>query len=177
MSHHRPTSCALVALVLLIAGARGAGAQGAALADGDRIRVDWRDLMSNSAEGSYRASPGDSIVFITREGVRLAVPRNSVQRLQVALGVRNRGREYAIGGAMAGGIVGAVVGASSARKDQTLVGESYATLGDPTTNGILGALAGGLVGAFVGTWIGRNKTTDRWQDVNLSSFKVSVRLP
>jgi hypothetical protein len=95
----------------------------------------------------------------------------------VALGVRNRGREYAIGAAMAGGIVGAVVGASSARKDQTLIGESYATLGDPTTNGILGALAGGLVGAFVGTWIGRNETTDRWRDVSLSSFKVSVRVP
>jgi hypothetical protein len=92
----------------------------------------------------------------------------------VALGVRNRGREYAIGAAMAGGIVGAVVGASSARKDQTLIGESYATLGDPTTNGILGALAGGLV---VGTWIGRNKTTDRWRDVSLGSFKVSVRVP
>ena len=176
MSFTRPISRALLALMLLVARARGAAAQGVALADGDRIRVDWRDRTSNSAEGRYREGPADSLVFVTREGVRLAVPRSSVNRVQVALGMRSRSREYAFGGALGGGIVGAVIGASTAEKQSTLAGDKYATLGDPITNGIVGALVGGVAGAFVGSWIGRAKTSDRWQDVDPSSYRVSMGL-
>jgi hypothetical protein len=176
MSLTRSTSRALLALLLLVAGARGVAAQGVTLADGDRIRVDWRDRMSNSAEGRYREGTSDSLVFVTRDGVRLAVPRSSVDRVQVALGVRSRAREYAFGGALGGGIVGAVIGASTAKKQSTLTGDRYDTLSDPTTNGIVGALVGGVAGAFVGSWIGKTKTTDRWQDINPSAYRVSMGL-
>ena len=118
----------------------------------------------------------DSLVFITRENVRLAVPVKSVTRMEMALGLRNRQREGVIAGVLAGGLAGAVVGASSATKDATLTGSSYPTLGDPTTSGILGALAGGLAGAFVGGFIGHNMRTDRWQEVKVGSLNVSAGL-
>jgi hypothetical protein len=176
MSHRRLMPSALVGLAFFILGASDAGAQQRiTLANGDRIRVDWRDLGTSSADGRYVEGAADSLIFTTREGVRLAVPRRSVTRLQVALGQRNRGREFAIGGVVVGAAVGVALGVASAgEKQETLTGSSYPTLGDPTTSGILGGLAGGLAGAFIGTWLGRTRTTDRWQDVNLSSFNVSM---
>jgi hypothetical protein len=173
MSHRRTMLTVLCVLTLSSTAATVALAQHQ-LVDGDRVRVGWRDRMDNSAEGRYVTGPADSLVFTTREGVRLAVPLRAVRRLDVALGVRTRQKEFALGGAAVGGVVGAIIGVTSAKKEATLTGAEYPTLGDPVTGGILGGLAGGLAGAFVGGLIGRSKVTDRWQSVDLRGYNVSL---
>jgi outer membrane lipoprotein SlyB len=175
MPRRRTMLTAVCTLVLAGASAPVAEAQHR-LVEGDRIRVSWRDRMSNSAEGRYQQASSDSIAFTTREGVRLAVPLRSVQKLDVALGVRTRQREFALGGAGVGGVIGAIVGAASAKKEATLTGPEYPTLGDPFTGGVVGGLAGGLAGAFVGGLIGRGMQADRWQSVDLRAYNVSLRI-
>ena len=173
MSRGRTMLTAVCALVLASAWTTSAQAQHR-LVEGDRVRVSWRDRMSNSAEGRYLTASSDSVAFTTREGVRLAVPLRSVQRIDVALGVRTRQREFALGGAGVGGVIGAIVGAASAKKEATLTGAEYPTLGDPFTGGVLGGLAGGLAGVFIGGLIGKGMQTDRWQRVDLRAYNVSL---
>ena len=173
MSRRRTMLTAACTLALSSAWASAAQAQHR-LVEGDRVRVSWRDRMNNSAQGRYVESPADSLVFTTREGVRLAVPFRSVQKLDVALGVRTRQREFAIGGAVGGGVIGAIIGAATAKKEATLTGAEYPTLGDPLTGGVLGGLAGGLAGAFIGGLVGRGMQTDRWQSVDLRGYNVSL---
>ncbi|MEO6525574.1 MAG: hypothetical protein ABIP93_03005 [Gemmatimonadaceae bacterium] len=176
MSRCRATLTIGCSLAASIACAPVVAAQRIPLHEGDRVRVDWRSTMSNSAEGRYVAASPDSVTFTTREGVRLAVATRSVSRLQVGLGVRTRQREGAIGGAIVGGVLGAVVGATSADKQVTITGSTYPTLGDPFSSGVLGALGGGLVGAFLGRAIGRGMETVAWRNVDPSSLNVSVGL-
>ncbi|MDB4884013.1 MAG: hypothetical protein JWL95_2779 [Gemmatimonadetes bacterium] len=164
-------------LALFVWPASSVAAQRVALAEGDHVRVSWREPGSSSAEGRYVQGSPDSLSFTTREGVRLTVPLASVNRLDVALGFRDRGKEVALGGAAVGVLIGAVVGITTADKQGSpLTDGSYPTLSDPTTSGILGGLAGGLAGAFIGTWIGRSMQTIRWQRVNPTSLNVSVGL-
>jgi len=101
--------------------------------------------------------------------LRLAVPLDSVQHLEVATArVSNSGRGFLLGAAIGGGVGLVLVGAAAAE------GGAFApTVGDIPVGGLAGALMGGVVGLVVGSL--SQRTT--WLVIPLarSATQVSVR--
>ncbi len=121
--------------------------------------------------GTFVAWKFDTLIMESNGNV-LALPLDSVTKLEVSWGRKtNTGMGAGIG-FFVGGVVGAVIGYASYEE---CVG-GWACLGDtgPEPYAVAGALVGGFGGLAVGVLIGATSTTDRWRDVPLDRLLVSV---
>jgi len=101
--------------------------------------------------------------------IRLAVPLDSIRRLEVATATSsNAGRGFVWGAAIGGGAGLVIVGAAAAEG-----GDFAPTVGELPQGALAGALMGGVVGLVVGSL---SHHTD-WQEVPLarSAATISVR--
>jgi hypothetical protein len=112
----------------------------------------------------------DTLVVETK-GHILALPPDSVTKLDVSRGRKTNTGTGAGIGLLVGGIVGAVIGYASYEE---CVG-GWACLGDlgPGFNVVAGGVIGGLGGLVTGAFIGLAIETDRWQEVPLDRLRVN----
>ena len=121
--------------------------------------------------GTFWAWEADSLIMESN-GNALALPLNSVTKLEVGQGQKS----YTVEGAIIGLLVGGVaVGAIAIATYEECEG-GWGCLGDFGYGfaALVGALVGGLGGSAVGALIGASTKTDRWGEVPLD--RVRVRL-
>jgi hypothetical protein len=115
----------------------------------------------------------DTLVVETK-GHILALPPDSVTKLDVSRGRKTNTGTGAGIGLLVGGVVGAVIGYAS-YEECVPRGFSFSCIGvDPELYALGGGIIGGLVGGGVGALIGASIRTDRWQEVPLDHVRVSV---
>ncbi len=130
-----------------------------------------REIDSRRYVGTFVAWKGDTLVVETK-GYTLALPLDSVTKLDVSRGRKTNTGEGAVIGLLVGGVVGAVIGYASYEE---CVG-GWACFGDlgPGVNVAAGGVIGGLGGLVAGAFIGLAIETDRWQEVPLDRLRVSL---
>ncbi len=123
--------------------------------------------------GTFWAWEGDSLIMESN-GNALALPLNSVTKLEVGRGQKSYTVEGALMGLLVGGVAGAVIGYASYEECVPKGrGWSCEDVG-PEVAALVGGIAGGLGGLLVGATIGRSSKTDRWREVPLDRLRVSV---
>ncbi len=150
---------------------------------GDRVRVTGhfcQPLSSNCGGGrpehrvgSFVAWKADSLV-IESKGDTLAVPQDLVTKLELSTG-RGSTAEHQRAGAIAGFFVGSAIGIAIAAA--TAPEEGCGGFGPGSSKGsclvygwVLGFSGGTLIGGVIGSVI----PGDRWADVRLDRFRVSL---
>ena len=130
-----------------------------------------RDRLPRHYVGTFVAWKADTLVVETK-GHILALPPDSVTKLEVSQGQKRNTREGVLIGLLVGGVVGAVIGYASYEE---CVG-GWACLGDlgPGVNVVAGGVIGGLGGLVTGAFIGLAIQTDRWREVPLDRLRVSL---
>ncbi len=130
-----------------------------------------RDRLPRHYVGTFVAWKADTLVVETK-GHILALPPDSVTKLEVSQGQKRNTREGVLIGLLVGGVVGAVIGYAS--YEECVAGRDC--LGDlglgvnVAAGGVIGVLGGLVAGAFIGLAV----ETDRWVDVPLDRLRVSV---
>ncbi len=124
--------------------------------------------------GTFWAWEADSLIMESN-GNALALPLNSVTKLEVSQGQKSHTVEGAIIGLLVGGVAGAAIGYASYQKCEPQ-GEFFSCILDfgPEQSALGGALVIGLGGGVVGALIGRSIKTDRWAEVPLDRVRVSL---
>ena len=121
--------------------------------------------------GTFWAWEADSLIMESN-GNALALPLNSVTKLEVGQGQKS----YTVEGAIIGLLVGGVaVGAIAVATYEECEG-GYGCLGDFGSGfaALVGGLVGGLGGGAVGALIGSSVKTDRWKEVPLDRLRVNI---
>ncbi len=134
----------------------------------DTICVGGRPLQS---VGTFWAWGTDSLI-IESNGNALALPLDSVTKLEVSRGQKS----HTVAGAIIGSLVGGVaVGAIAIATYEECEG-GWGCIGDfgPGFAALVGGLVGGLGGGVVGALVGRSIKTDRWQEVPLDRLRVNL---
>ena len=155
---------AWVPVIAIVAAAR-APAQQLPLVPGDRVRVSWDVLLPKTAEGRLEAATADSIVFATDSGERRAVPMRSVERVEVARGFRSRTGEYAVGGGLLGGVVGALLAEAIVKHQNSVRSDAFNFQGSVRTGRIAGGFLGVVAGVAAGAFLGSRDRSIRWERV------------
>ena len=156
----------LLIAVLVLTPLTTAAGQGAIAAPGARIRVSAQGLATTQVVGTVVALHADTLVLAPQSGRGLlALPLESVQRLDVSRGRKSlAGAGAGIGGVI-GAVSGAVWGAASCAEPSFVAPEQCA---------IMGGLLVGAGGALLGAVVGALSKTERWQEVPLDQLRVSV---
>ncbi len=130
-----------------------------------------RDRLPRHYVGTFVAWMADTLVVETK-GHILALPPDSVTKLDVSRGRKTNTGTGAGIGLLVGGVVGAVIGYASYEE---CVG-GWACFGDlgPGVNVVAGGVIGGLGGLVTGAFIGLAIQTDRWREVPLDRVRVSL---
>ncbi len=123
--------------------------------------------------GTFVAWKGGTLVVETK-GHILALPLDSVTRLDLSRGRKTNTGMGAVIGFFVGGLVGAGIGYAS--YEECVPQGWFSCIGDfgPETLAVAGALIGGLGGLVAGALIGLEIQTDRWQEVPLDRVRVSM---
>ena len=162
---------------------------------GERVRVTRPPLCASNTRcvkwprqsvGTFLAWEADSLV-VQSNGNSLALPLDSVTKLEVSQGQKSFTLEGAVLGLLAGGVAGAAAEIAAgyekgkktcpififapARPSEKSCREEPETWGSPSWRGatigaVLGAIAGGLIGA--------RSMSDRWQKIPLEQVRVRV---
>ncbi len=118
--------------------------------------------------GTFVAWKADALIMESNGNV-LALPLDSVTKLEVSWGRKtNTGKGAGIG-FLLGGLVGAIIGYASYEECSCLGGGV-----GPETLALVGAVIGGFGGLATGVLIGSAIETDRWQEVPLDRLRVSL---
>ncbi len=118
--------------------------------------------------GTFVTCEADSIIMESNGNV-LALPLDSVTKLEVSWGRKtNTGMGAGIG-FLVGGLVGARIGYASYEECSCLGGGV-----GPETLALVGAVIGGFGGLVTGALIGLEIETDRWEEVPLDRVRVSL---
>ncbi len=125
-----------------------------------------REIDSRRYVGTFVAWKGDTLVVETK-GHTLALPLDSVTKLEVSQGQKRNTSEGALMGLLVGGVAGAVVAVA-------IYEECEPCFIDPATFPVAVAMAGVLGGVVTGAIIGSLIETDRWQEVQLHRLRVSL---
>ena len=123
--------------------------------------------------GTFWAWEGDSLIMESN-GNALALPLDSVTKLEVSQGQKSYTVDGAIIGLLVGGVAGAAIGYASYQKCESQ-GEFFSCIADfgPAYGALGGALVIGLGGGVVGALIGRLIKTERWAEVPPVRLRVS----
>ncbi len=157
----------LTVTALALAPLTGAAAQDT-LNAGDKVRV---TTEVERVVGYWVSSDGKRLVFNAEQsGLQLALPLDSVSKLEVSRGQRSRAGK----GALIGLAVGAGVGAGVGVLFGAGLGEDLCGDGCVGALAGIGALGGGAVGTLIGLGIGASSKTDRWEAVLLDRIRVSL---
>ncbi len=117
--------------------------------------------------GTFVTWEADSLIMESNGNV-LALPLDSVTKLEVSWGRKtNTGMGAGIG-FLVGGLVGATIGYASYEECSCLGGGV-----GPETLALVGAVIGGFGGLVTGALIGLEIETDRWEEVPLDQLRVS----
>ena len=150
---------------------------------GERVRVTghfcqfYSNCLGGQPEhrvGTFVAWKSDTLV-VQSNGDILALPLDSVTRLDVSWGRKtNTGKGAGIG-LVLGGLAGAFIGLASheecvPRGWFSCIGPDFGSEGAA----LGGALLGGLGGLVVGALIGSAVKTDRWEEVPLDRLRVNL---
>lgn len=163
----------LMAVTLLPAAAASAAD---APAPGTRVRVVAADSgrFTGTITGTLVRIGDGSLTILGKDGSSLALPAESVTRIEVSEGVQRKTRKGMFIGAAAGIVLGLAAYEAAKEDDAYGCGLSYAykkcTRGDQVKFAAMGAAFYGGVGA----WFGHRKKTERWRDAPLD--RVSVRV-
>ena len=167
------TSFAVVLLLISVANLQAQ--ESPSIQSGARVRVSASGEAYRGLIGTVSGYDSWSIgIKPDNEQSSVWVPLNSVTRLQQSRGQKSNTRKGALIGLLAGGAVGAVVGAFAYEECQE-VGfmACFMSPGSAGETAALGGLAGGLLGAGIGALIGASSKTDRWEEVPLDRLRVS----
>ncbi len=127
-----------------------------------------RDSLPRHYVGTFVAWKGDTLVVETK-GRILALPLDSVTKLEASQGQKRNTREGALMGLLVGGVAGAVIGAAIYEEYEC---EQLCFI-DPATIPVAVAMGVVLGGVAVGATIGSLIKTDRWA-VPLDRVRVSL---
>ncbi len=116
--------------------------------------------------GTFVAWKADTLVVETK-GHTLALPWDSVTKLEVSQGQKRNTREGVLIGLLVGGVAGAVVAVA-------IHEECERCFIDPATLPVAVATVGVLGGVVTGAIIGSLIRTDRWQEVPLERLRLQV---
>lgn len=162
MIHGRLPCAALLALVLLGAGAGPALGQGATLDSlqlGARVRITAPPWARTT--GTLIGRRGDSLLVLGAPAPdTLRVGLGTVRRLEVSLGPRRRVLRGALTGYAAGVVLGGLLGTLAIDAGQP-AGSNLGGFGLG-----VGAMIGGGAGLITGILVGR-RPVERWQTVSL----------
>ena len=135
---------------------------------GDRVRVAVPTFDIDQYDGTVQALTGDTLVLQSRRGTGVSTLRMalvSITRLDIHRGRRGHSGEGATIGAVVGGIITLVAGLVACEDGFVVTRQTCIGLTTP-----LGLALGALLGAIVGA----NVVTDRWEEVPLGQFRVSL---
>ena len=124
--------------------------------------------------GTFWAWEADSLIMESN-GNALALPLDSVTKLEVSQGQKSYTEVGAIIGLLVGGVAGAAI--ASASVEECVPEGWFSCFGSDMGSGfvsLVGALVGGAGGALFGGLIGSAIKTDRWQEVPLDRVRVSL---
>ena len=121
--------------------------------------------------GTFWAWEADSLIMESN-GNALALPLNSVTKLEVGQGQKSYTVEGTIIGLLVGGVAGALIGYASYGECESR--GLLACWPGPEFAALVGGLVGGLGGGAVGALIGSSVKTDRWKEVPLDRLRVNI---
>lgn len=131
---------------------------------GHRVRVTAPSVADRHLVGTVERWTGDSLALSAQDATVLAVPLASITRLEVSRSKRSHTA------------VGAVLGFIGFAGLGYVIGSNIDCGSDcPPAQG--GAIAAGIVsipGVLIGAVIGSSMKVDRWEEVPLERFRVSV---
>lgn len=127
---------------------------------GTRIRLTAATVPESERIGRLHSVSADSIHFLPdSHPITRSVSLKNVHTLEVSRSTRSRSSEYAVLGALAGGVIGFI---SSNHNGQGIgTGKT-----DASQNAIVGGFAGVAIGGVAGWWYGGKKKVDEWQIVD-----------
>jgi hypothetical protein len=126
---------------------------------GAQVRVTASDCGFDKHAATLESLRGDRLVFDMTE-----CPLGSVTRLDVHRGRKSNVGKGALYGFLTGAVVGGVVGAIEG--DGAMVSTEGAVAVWGVGIGAVGAVVGAITGAFI--------KTDRWEEVPLDRFRLSL---
>ena len=138
------------------------------LDSGARVRVTAPDLGISKQQATFEALRGDTIRLQT-DGAVTAVPLTSVVKLEVWQGRKSRWLTGGIVGFAMGGVALGITAGVACSKTSS---DCYSS---PDHEPVLvGAAVGGIIGGLLGAGIGAFIKTDKWEEVPLDRFRVSL---
>jgi hypothetical protein len=128
---------------------------------GARIRLTAASIPEPERVGRLDSISADNVHFRPdSHPVTRSVSLKSVRTLEVSRGIRSRGSEYALAGALLGGVIGYI---SSNHNGQGLgTGKT-----DSSQNAVVGGIAGVAIGGGLGWWFGGKRKVEAWHPVDL----------
>ena len=142
---------------------------------GSRVRLSTQGDGVRHLVGTFSGYEGGNVgIKPDQKQSSVWVPLTSVTSFKRSSGLKSNTGKGALIGLLAGGAVGAVVGASAYEECQEV--GFMACFMSPKSAGetaAIGGLAGGLLGAGIGAIVGALNKTDRWEEVPLDRLRVS----
>ena len=132
--------------------------------------------MCENDKGALRALTSDSVfVQLFEEAESLALPLDSVERLDVLRGRKAHTTGGVLLGAIVAGIGGGIIATLSYEEPEPCTEWCFfegmwGAADDPFGTGFV---VGAAIGGFVGGWIGSMMKTDKWEEVPLDRLQVS----
>ena len=157
------------------AGVRPASRLERAVMVGSRVRARGAGGASR-ANGIVTAVRGDTLELLAVVGqVPLVLPLAHVERLELAVGRKDRGGIGAAIGLVAGGALGWAIGFSVYTPcESTGLFSCFMSPESREQAGVWGAAAGAMGGAGLGLLIGVRHTTERWEPLPLEGLRVGL---
>lgn len=147
----------------------------ATIEPGARVRVTAPDLGLQRSVGTCLAVSNDSIRLQGGAGI-LDIPLASMTALDVSRGRKSNALRGLLIGSIVGAPIGAVLGGVGSHRE-TPTSEAPWCYEGTAACVASHALVVGAVGGLVGLGIGALSKTDRWEEVPLDQWRVSLAVP